>query len=81
MNVRSPAEVAIPWQHLEVRNAATSDIPDNKKRQPRKLPLKSGNCIVNYTGPISLAFTFCDSTLVNTSCEEDTSLSYLTSIR
>ena len=23
-NVRSPAEVAIPWLHLEVRNAATS---------------------------------------------------------
>jgi hypothetical protein len=23
VNVRSPAEVAIPWLHLEVRNAAT----------------------------------------------------------
>jgi len=27
VNVRSPAEVAIPWLHLEVRNAATSDVP------------------------------------------------------
>ena len=27
MNVRSPAEVAIPWLHLDVVFAATPDVP------------------------------------------------------
>ena len=27
VNVRSPAEVAIPWLHLEVRNAAVAAVP------------------------------------------------------
>ncbi len=50
-----------------------------KKKATRRPPCD--NCIVNYTGPISLAFTFCDVTRFSTSCEEYKSLSYLTSIR
>jgi hypothetical protein len=35
VNVRSPAEVAIPWLHLEVRNAATLAVPVRKSVLPR----------------------------------------------
>ena len=44
-------------------------------------PLMPKPEMVNYTGPINWAWTSCAATLLRTSCEENTSVSYLTNMR